>query len=154
MQKLLLALWKHVVPEKLKCHISRLLNHRFNVGLVGVFFDDDGKVLCFHHTYRPVPWGVPTGWLNRAEQPGEGLLREIEEESGLRVELIGFHKADVDRSRMEIIMVGRFIGGIFLPSAEVDNWGLFALDALPDGLHPPQIAIIKEVWAEWRNRLV
>ena len=58
MKTLLLTLWKHCLPEKLKCHISRLLNHRFNVGLVGVFFDHDGKVLCFHHTYRSVPWST------------------------------------------------------------------------------------------------
>ena len=153
MRKLLLSLWKHVIPEQLKCHISRLLNHRFNVGLVGVFFDRDGKVLCFHHTYRPIPWGVPTGGLNRAEQPSVGLLREIKEESGLDVEIIGVHKAQVDRSRMDIVMVGRFMGGTFIHSPEVDNWGLFTLDALPQEIHHHQVVLIEEVWRDWQDRL-
>jgi len=68
--------------------------------------------------------GVPTGCLNHAEQPAAGLLRENREESGLEVEIIGVHKVDVDRSRMEVIMVGRFLGGKFLPCEEVDNWGI------------------------------
>jgi len=153
MKQLIFPIWKYIVPERLKCHISRLFNHRFNVGLVGVFFDTEGRVLCFHHTYRRTPWGIPTGWLERAEQPEAGLLREIAEESGLAVELLGVHKAEVDRSRMDLILVGRFLGGEFKVSDEVDDWGLFAVDALPAGIHPPQINIIKDVSQAWLHQL-
>lgn len=153
MKPLLLKVWKHIVPERLKCHISRGLTHRFNVGLVGCFFDREGRVLLFHHTYRTTPWGVPTGWLERAEQPEEGLLREIREESGLQVEVAGVHKVDVDRSRVDVILVGRFLGGSFRASQEVDNWGLFCITALPEGLHRPQRAIILDAWQKWHTHL-
>ena len=153
MKPLLLKIWRHLIPEPLRHFIIRTITHKFNVGLAGVFFDADGRVLLFFHTYRPRPWGVPTGWLEQGEQPHAGLLREVEEESMLKVDILGTHQVQADRSRLEIVMVGRFLGGDFRPSAEISKYDLFHIDSLPEGLHPPQRGLIKEVWEAWQGRL-
>ncbi len=45
------------------------------------------KILLLKHTYRDkYPWGIPSGWLKRGEQPMEALQREIKEETGMVVE--------------------------------------------------------------------
>ena len=153
MKRLLLSGCKNLVPENVKPLVSGWFTPLWLVGVVGCFFDDTGRALVFHHTYRRVPWGVPTGNLLPGEQPAAGLLREVKEESGLQVEILGLHAVTAIEARLEIVMVGRFVGGEFQPSLEVDNYGLFALDALPAAMHPPQVPLLADVWAAWGEQL-
>ena len=55
---------------------------RLGVGLIGM--DETGRVLLLRHVFHPhIPWGVPGGWLERNEAPADGVLRELQEETGL-----------------------------------------------------------------------
>lgn len=66
----------------------RLFAPRQCVGAVGVVFNQDGKVLIVEHVFRTdFPWGLPGGWIERGENPGETVRREIEEELKLKVEV-------------------------------------------------------------------
>ena len=54
---------------------------RFTMGVVGVLFNAEGRVLLVEHVFHPyLPWGLPGGWVERNERPGESLLRELREE--------------------------------------------------------------------------
>jgi ADP-ribose pyrophosphatase YjhB (NUDIX family) len=58
------------------------------VGVVGVLFNDEGRVLLAEHVFRTdFPWGLPGGWIERGEVPERALLREFEEELGLQIEV-------------------------------------------------------------------
>jgi ADP-ribose pyrophosphatase YjhB (NUDIX family) len=58
------------------------------VGAVGAIFNDAGQVLLVEHIFRPhYPWGLPGGWVERAEDPAEAVRRELEEELKLQVEV-------------------------------------------------------------------
>jgi 8-oxo-dGTP diphosphatase len=73
----------------------RVLNPSYMVGAMALIQDDQGRVLVLEHTYRRrVPWGLPGGWLKRAESPEVGLAREVLEETGLRVRVDGLLAAD------------------------------------------------------------
>lgn len=113
--------------------IRFLLFPHFLVGVVGIITDPDGRVLLLHHTYRGTPWGLPTGFLERGEQPIDALAREIMEEAGLRVSLdprpIVF--TEPGRPLVNIAYRGSFVGGSFEASAEVSQARWFSLDALP-----------------------
>src|SRR5579859_6041379 len=86
---LLLRLWRDVpFPGWLRHVFLRILNPSFMVGAMALIQDDQGRMLVLEHTYRrSVPWGLPGGWLKRAESPEAGLVREVFEETGLRVRI-------------------------------------------------------------------
>jgi 8-oxo-dGTP diphosphatase len=44
-------------------------------------------LLIQHSTHKG--WGFPKGWIEPGETPEEAALREVEEESGVRAEIIG-----------------------------------------------------------------
>ena len=68
---------------------------RQRLGAVGVVLDGEGRVLLARHALRPhVPWGLPGGWIERGEDPADGVRRELYEELGLRVEATALLRAD------------------------------------------------------------
>src|SRR3954467_14202556 len=85
----LLRLWRDVpFPNWMRHLFLRLLNPSVMVGAMALIQDEDGRVLVLEHTYRrEVPWGLPGGWLKRAESPEVGLAREVLEETGLQVKI-------------------------------------------------------------------
>jgi ADP-ribose pyrophosphatase YjhB (NUDIX family) len=116
-----------------------------------VIFDDERRVVLFHHTYRRrYEWSLPGGWMDRGEEPAEALAREIREESSLTVE-VGkplTALAGPVAPNFEVVYRARLTGGTFRPSAEVDRLEAFAATALPE-LKPYQRELILRTW----NRL-
>jgi len=58
------------------------------VGVNGVVFSDDGKILLERRT-DDNQWAIPGGWAEVGESPEESVKREIYEETGLNVEVKG-----------------------------------------------------------------
>jgi 8-oxo-dGTP pyrophosphatase MutT (NUDIX family) len=66
----------------------KLLAPRNYVGVVGVVFDQRGRVLLAEHVFRTdFAWGLPGGWLERGEDPTQAIQREIEEELNIKVQV-------------------------------------------------------------------
>ena len=61
---------------------------------VAVFVVADGKVLLHRHRKLGM-WLPPGGHIERDELPDEAAVREVWEETGLRVELVGERREDV-----------------------------------------------------------
>lgn len=63
--------------------------------VVGAIVEHEGKIILVRNVGWPESWfGLVTGFLERAEHPEEGILRELEEELGLTgeiVELVGLY---------------------------------------------------------------
>lgn len=65
---------------------------RANVG--AIIINPEGLVLAFERKWIPGSWQCPQGGLDEGEEPQAGVLREIQEETGieaLRLELLGMH---------------------------------------------------------------
>jgi 8-oxo-dGTP diphosphatase len=121
------------LPLGLHWRAARVINDRFLLGVMGVIRDDVDRILLFHHTYRPQPWGLPGGWMQRGESPLATLEREVYEESSLvvradRLLMIG---VVTDRPMMEFVVAGTAISGEFRPCAEVSAARWCPLDAIP-----------------------
>src|SRR5438093_3238926 len=89
LRPVLLWLWR-VLPltTGMQWPLLWVLNRKFLVGVMAIVFDDQGRVLVLHHTYRRrYPWGVPGGWLGAGETPDDGALRELREETGFEGEV-------------------------------------------------------------------
>jgi ADP-ribose pyrophosphatase YjhB (NUDIX family) len=130
------------LPFSLKLAANQVVNARFLVGLVGVVFDDEGRVLILEHTtYRPLtPHGLPSGWLKKGESLADALRREIAEETGFDVafeEILATEAGEKPR-RIDVWLRYRFVAGEFVPSAEVSGARFYELDDLPRLLGPQQ----------------
>lgn len=124
----------------------RFFQSQFLVGVTGVIINDNRDVLLFKHTYRQTRWSLPGGYIKSREHPFEALEREIKEESGLVIsadEQIKI-RTDRDTSRLDVTVVGKFIGGEFKPSREVSEYGFFAFENLPK-ISKTQLLLIEHV---------
>lgn len=143
----LLWLWgKLPIPNLLRWWIVYTFKRKFLIGVVAVVWNDQDEVLLFRHTYRPRwPWGLPSGLLERGENPARAIEREITEETGLTVRalcpVLVLHETQV--SQVDLVYRGQFEGGTFRPSAEVSEARFFPRGALPN-LPVEQLAILDE----------
>jgi 8-oxo-dGTP pyrophosphatase MutT (NUDIX family) len=94
------------VPVRVRREIVRVFTPNYNVGAMAFIERSDGALLFVRHSYRP-RWGVPGGLLNRHETPSDGVVREVFEEVGIRVELLGEPAVVVDARSHRIDLVFR-----------------------------------------------
>jgi len=135
MQGLLLKIWKALhLPKDIKLFLMRRVNDQFLVGVTGIFFDGQNRVLLVKHTYRSSGhWGLPGGYAKSGEHPTEAIEREVKEETGYEVSADERLKIRTDResARLDITYMGAFLGGVFKSSDEVSEAKLFEFDKLP-----------------------
>ena len=58
-----------------------------NVGADALVVDDDGRVLLVRRADDRL-WAMPGGWVDGNETPEQGVVREVLEETGLRVAVV------------------------------------------------------------------
>ncbi len=148
MMDFLLKLWKKLpFGKNIKLFLMRFLQDEFLIGVTGVIFDDQGKILVVKHSYRDGEyWSLPGGFIKGREHPMEGLAREIEEETGfivkpeenLRV------RTDRDTARLDFSLTGKLTGGEFMPSKEVTEARFYSPENLPL-LPPDQLLLIQAI---------
>jgi 8-oxo-dGTP diphosphatase len=73
------------LPAPVRRSLVRAGTPGYTVGAVCVI-EHDGHVLFLRQPHRH-GWSLPGGLLKRGERPAEGVAREIQEETGLRVEV-------------------------------------------------------------------
>jgi len=147
MRIFLAKIWKSLnLPKGFQLSVMRLLQDKFLVGTTGIIFNKHKEILLFKHTYRSHAWSLPGGYLKSGEHPREALEREIKEESGLVVSVDESLKTRTDRkfARLDLCYTGVLIGGDFVPTHEVSEYGFFAQDKLPL-LRKNQVFLIDEV---------
>ena len=154
MKALLLKIWK-ALPESelLRGSLVWLITQKFLVGVVGVVINQSQEILLLKHTYRKkYPWGLPSGWMKRGEQPMKALQREILEETGMTVEVVRplIVEGDEDWPRVDLIFLCRLIDDEFSSSDEVYSAKFFTLTELPE-IMPSQKRIIQKVINEIYN---
>lgn len=134
MKTILAKIWRVLSFSKgIQLSLMRIFQDQFLVGVTGVIFNENQEVLLFKHTYRQTAWSLPGGYIKSKEHPFEALEREIMEESGFVVSADEQLKIRTDRetSRLDVTIVGKYIGGEFNPSHEVSEYGFFAFVNLP-----------------------
>jgi ADP-ribose pyrophosphatase YjhB (NUDIX family)/GNAT superfamily N-acetyltransferase len=113
-------------------------------GVTAVVRDERGHVLLGRRTDNG-RWGLVSGILEPGEQPAAGLVREIEEETGVvaRVEALTgvwtqpeMTYANGDRAQyLDLCFLARYVSGAArVNDDESTEVGWFPVDALPEGL--------------------
>ncbi|MCL4879280.1 MAG: NUDIX hydrolase [Anaerolineae bacterium] len=69
--------------------LYRFTQPHYTAGVTGVLFNEQGQVLLVEHVFHVgEAWGLPGGWIGRAENPADAICREYREETGLVVEVV------------------------------------------------------------------
>lgn len=118
------------------------------IGVFAILFDQEGSVLLCHRRDGDL-WNLPGGRLELGEGPWAGVIREVEEETGLKVaveRLAGvYHKPDVNE--VVFSFVCNVVGGVLAPTDEADRIEYFALDRIPPNTSRKQVERIHDAAA-------
>ncbi|MCB1005502.1 MAG: NUDIX domain-containing protein [Acidimicrobiales bacterium] len=128
--------------------VVRTIAPSYTVGAMCIIERHDGAVLLIRHSYRS-RWGVPGGLLNRREEPNVAARREVREEVGLAVDLLGEPAVVVDAvpQRVDLVYRARLAPGagtddIRPVSPEIAEVRWFPPDELPELQHETTTALM------------
>ena len=105
------------------------------IGVFASIFDQDKCALCVRQNYGDRHWTTPGGRLEPYESPLDGLIREVREEIGAEVEVLGLVGAYANSYKDDLVLNfhARLIGSLadWQPHDEIADLGFFSLGALP-----------------------
>ena len=135
------------MPRPIRRWIVRLVAPSFTIGAACVIERDDGELLLVRVVYRD-GWGLPGGLINRREDIDACARREVREETGLAVDLVGEPAVVVDArpQRVDVIYKARPARGadpdaVVPRSPEVSDVRWFPANALPQ-LQPEAVGAL------------
>jgi 8-oxo-dGTP diphosphatase len=105
LHRLLLRIYR-LLPTTQRRWVVRTIAPSFTVGAICLVERPDGAVLFVRTAYRR-RWGVPGGLLKRGEKAEDAARREVLEEVGLRIDLIGEPALVLDPGPQRIDIVFR-----------------------------------------------
>ena len=129
----------------------------------GVIVDAENRALLVRRAVPPSAglWDIPGGFLEAGEAPEAGAIRELREETGLDVEIVGLLGVFMDTygtpqsdgwviHSLNFHYLCRSVGGTLAPADDASEAGWFAADALPDDL---AFDNTRDALAAWRKLL-
>jgi 8-oxo-dGTP diphosphatase len=156
---LLLKVYRRL-PRRLRLALVHLVSPSFTVGAICVIERADGQLLLVRHSYRN-HWGFAGGLVQRGEAIDEGARREVREEVGLDVELVGEPAVVVAPSarRVDVVYRCRVATGSDPDTArprspEITDARWFPRDALPELQHEASgglVALARTIEQPWGN---
>lgn len=117
-----------------------MINHVYGLAVRVLLTDQDGKVLILKRSTEsktnPGKWELPGGKVNQEESFDQALIREVYEETNLKISLehvIGASEQNLHIIRaVHIIMSGRIVEGELSLSSEHEGYAWVEVETLPD----------------------
>ncbi len=124
------------LPGRLQALLQYLLTPKITLGVSAVVTDAGGRVLLVRHTYRRPAWDLPSGLVERGEQPDAAVARELREELGLVATVGPLLHADrrPHRHHLTLYYSVRIEGTPHQDGVEIDAVRYVAPDDLPSVL--------------------
>lgn len=118
-------------------HAYRFLQPKFTLGVIGVVVNEASEVLLVEHVFHPYhPVGLPGGWVGRNEDPAEALVRELQEELSLNVEICHVvHSQRTQYNHLDVAFLCKPTNQVGTLSYELLNYHWHSHEQLPR-LHP------------------
>jgi len=134
------------LPTPAQVLLHYLLAPKITLGVSAVATDAQGRVLLVRHTYRQPAWDLPSGLVERGEQPDAAVARELMEELGLVATVGPLLHADrrPHRRHLTLYYSVRIEGTPRQDGVEIDAYRYVAPDDLPAVLgthHLPWLSV-------------
>ncbi len=127
---------------------------QFRVAVFGVVIEEGKVLLCLR---RDIGWwNLPGGGMELGETVDEALRREVQEETGLEVEvgrLVGVYSKP---QKQEIVLTFRCqaVGGLLTETEEITESRYFAPDALPERTLPKHAERIRDAFLDQPEAII
>lgn len=146
MKTLIARIWR-IIRGPMQWRVLWIWHAKFMVGVTGIVRDADGNVLLLKHRLWPEgrQWGLPTGYANKSETFEDTIVREVHEETGLKVRVRELaHLKSGYKLRVEVAFEAEFIGGtVKTDSFEILEAKWFAPTDLPEGIQESHRLLIQ-----------
>jgi len=139
------------------CTVCGRIDYQNAKPCAGCLVVREGRLLLARRAIEPYlgTWDIPGGFLETDELPGAGAVREVEEETGLKVrvnELFGFYMdryghTDEAIPCLNIYFLGEVTGGTERPGPEVAELAWFGPEELPEEIAFDHAHRVLEEWA-------
>ncbi len=136
------------LPVQARRRVVRTIAPGYTVGAMCCIERDDGALLLVRLSYRH-RWGVPGGLLKRGEDPADAAHREVLEEVGVEIDLVGEPAVVVDAEarRVDLIFRARLRRSADAANAapgspEIVEARWFPADQLPELQHETSSALV------------
>lgn len=133
------------------CHACHSYTHYDNPkGVAVLVIPKDGGLVLIKRKVAPRAgmWALPAGFINKGEGPRQAAVREGEEESGLKVEILhSLNELPVPGANQFLIFyLAKIVGGELKPGSDAEEARVFSLDQLPNDIAFP---LHSQVIAQW-----
>ncbi|HLM61652.1 MAG TPA: NUDIX domain-containing protein [Pyrinomonadaceae bacterium] len=143
LKKIAGTIWRKM-PSSARMKIVRLTQKQFTVSVAAIVLNESDEILLLDHVLRPGSgWGIPGGFLARAEQPVDALCRELYEETGIKLDDIKLLNVRTISRHVEILFRARASGTPEVKSREINSLGWFNVDKMPENMNRSQKAMIR-----------
>ena len=136
------------LPVWARRRVVRTIAPGYTVGAMCFIERDDGDLLLVRLSYRE-RWGVPGGLLKRGEDPALAAQREVREEVGVAIDLLGEPAVVVDGEAQRVDVVyrarlrdGEDPDGARPGSPEIVEARWFPVSELPELQHETSGALV------------
>ena len=136
------------LPVRARRRVVRTIAPSFTVGAICAIERADGALLLVRQSYRR-NWGIPGGLLKRGERPADAARREVDEEVGLAIDLLGEPAVVVDEGARRVDLVyrarpaeGQDTASITSRSPEITEARWFPADELPELQNETSTALV------------
>jgi ADP-ribose pyrophosphatase YjhB (NUDIX family) len=126
------------LPVTWRRRAVRAIAPTFSVGAICCIERGDGAILLVRQCYRR-RWGLPGGLLQKGESAHDAVRREVTEEIGIEVQLLGEPAVVVDGNarRVDVVFRGRLLDAadadrVRPSSPEIDEARWFHASELPE----------------------
>jgi 8-oxo-dGTP diphosphatase len=117
-----------------------MINHVYGLAVRVLLTDQDGKILILKRSTdsktNPGKWELPGGKVDQGESFDHALIREVYEETNLKISLehvVGASEQNLHIIRaVHIIMTGKIVEGELNLSSEHEGYAWVLIETLPD----------------------
>jgi len=145
-----------------RCPQCDFVHYKNPVPASGAIIEREGKVLMVKRKYPPRVdyWSIPAGFMEYGESPAACCIREVEEETGLKIKLTNLLKVysghdDPRTKAVLIVYLAEAIGGQLRAGDDASEIGFFSPENPPENLafESHRRALADHVYLKAHNRL-